>query len=231
MAKIKGATDGYKENTVLEKTGKDLAEWFAILDAFEGPKKGHKAMADFLHDEHQVSYWWAQNLTIEYEQARGLRVPGQRSDGKFAINVSRTIAVDAQKAFDAWSSAEAWDQWLSSGTKMDFIEGGAYSNTDKDQGIFKKIWHPGPPRSMSEVARIEFTWENPEHCPGSKVVVQFIQKVPGKCQVLVTHDKLPSQAGGEDMKEGWTWALTCLKSWLEDGKRITFEEWKARLNP
>ena len=64
---------GFSDETVRDKTGKSSAEWHAILDAWDGPSKGHTKMARYLVEEHGVSGWWAQSITVRYEWERGLR--------------------------------------------------------------------------------------------------------------------------------------------------------------
>lgn len=65
---------GISDERILEKTGRRSAEWYALLDAWDGPSKGHTAMARYLSEEHGVSGWWAQTVTNRYEWERGLRV-------------------------------------------------------------------------------------------------------------------------------------------------------------
>lgn len=36
--------------------------------------------------------WWAQGVTIAYEQHIGRRTPGQRSDGNYSVTVNKTVA-------------------------------------------------------------------------------------------------------------------------------------------
>lgn len=62
-----------RDETVLARTGKSWDEWFAILDGFGVPEKGHTATARYLRDEHRLSGWWAQAVTGHYEFARDLR--------------------------------------------------------------------------------------------------------------------------------------------------------------
>jgi hypothetical protein len=64
---------GFSDETVRARTGRTSAEWYAILDAWDGPSKGHTRMARYLVEEHGVSGWWAQSLTVRYEWERGLR--------------------------------------------------------------------------------------------------------------------------------------------------------------
>lgn len=209
-------------------TGKSLTYWRQVLDAFDVAKNGHKAAAEHLEKAHGVEPWWAQNLTVWFEQETGLRLPGQRSDGSFCVNVSKTILASPEAAFAAWTTPEGLDSWFSSGTRIDLQVGGAYINDDKDKGIIRKIIPIGPVRnSQGEVGRFEFTWDNEEHCPGSVVTIQFLDKQNGKTAVLITHDRLPGSEGCESMKKGWSWALDSLKSYLETGQRIKYDDWIA----
>jgi len=41
----------FSEETVTAKTGKSLTEWYAILDAWDGPSKGHTKMPKYLRDD------------------------------------------------------------------------------------------------------------------------------------------------------------------------------------
>jgi hypothetical protein len=51
--------------------------------------------------EQGVDPWWAQGVTVGYEQARGIRSPGQRQDGTFEVSVTRTIAAEVEPALRA----------------------------------------------------------------------------------------------------------------------------------
>jgi hypothetical protein len=64
---------GIKEETLVAKTGKSSEEWYALLDAWGAAVKGHPATARYLAEEHGLSGWWAQTITVRYEWTRGLR--------------------------------------------------------------------------------------------------------------------------------------------------------------
>jgi hypothetical protein len=85
------------DEAVLAATGTHPDAWFARLDAAGAAGWAHPAIARWLQDDQGVTGWWAQGITIRYEQARGLRVPGERSDGSFAVSASKTVdgALDA----------------------------------------------------------------------------------------------------------------------------------------
>lgn len=48
---------------VVEKTGRPLAEWKAILDAFDAGGKTSNEVVAFLQAEHGVPRYWARTLT------------------------------------------------------------------------------------------------------------------------------------------------------------------------
>lgn len=83
------------EEALVEATGASYAHWLAQLDAAgavpaEGAPWSHTRIAAWLVDE-GVDGWWAQHVTVVYEQERGLRAPGQRADGTFSATASRTL--------------------------------------------------------------------------------------------------------------------------------------------
>jgi hypothetical protein len=93
---------GISEERIVAQTGKDSAEWTAILDAWDAPSKGHTASARYLVEEHGVSGWWAQTLTVRYEWERGLRVEA-------VVSAELAAALDAapvaRARFDALSTS------------------------------------------------------------------------------------------------------------------------------
>jgi hypothetical protein len=58
---------GFKEETIVAKTGKSSAEWYVLLDASGTAPQGHTTMACYLREEQGVDPWWAQSLTVRYE--------------------------------------------------------------------------------------------------------------------------------------------------------------------
>jgi uncharacterized protein YndB with AHSA1/START domain len=99
------------EEKVVEATARGWQAWFALLDAWGAASRSHTEIARWLRDEHGVHRWYSQSLTVGYEQARGLRAPGQRSDG-FAAGASRTIGVSVETLFEAFTDEGLRDRWL-----------------------------------------------------------------------------------------------------------------------
>lgn len=91
---IRSHEDAVGAQSVRDATGRSREEWFTLLDAAGAPGWDHPRIARWLATEHGVGVWWCQSVTVGYEQARGLRRPGQRADGSFEANVSRSIGAD-----------------------------------------------------------------------------------------------------------------------------------------
>lgn len=96
---------------VRARTGKTWGEWFVILDQAGAKKINHKEIVAILREQYQVDDWWQQTITVEYEQARGLRMKHQKTYG-FQISKSITITTDIQNAYNAWSDKKILAKWL-----------------------------------------------------------------------------------------------------------------------
>jgi hypothetical protein len=97
---------------VRESTGRDWQGWFALLDKRDGARRSHPELARLLADELGLESWWAQTITVGYEQARGLREPGQHADG-WAVSASKTVAVPVERLFEAFVDEALRERWLS----------------------------------------------------------------------------------------------------------------------
>jgi len=110
------ATDKYagvSTAAIAKATGRGWAEWARILDRAGARKLSHKDIAKWLRANHgdALSAWWCQMITVGYEQKRGLRAVGQKSDG-FSANASRTLATAAATAYAALSNSRKRKVWL-----------------------------------------------------------------------------------------------------------------------
>jgi hypothetical protein len=99
-----------KDERMVEATGRGWQAWFEILDGWNATSRSHAEIARWLMEEHDVPGWYAQSLTVGYEQARGLRAPGQRVDG-FAAGASRTVAVPVERLFEAFTDESLRERW------------------------------------------------------------------------------------------------------------------------
>ena len=85
-------------------TGTSLGTWVQRIDGADGRTLDHTAIARLLPERWEISEWWAQGVTVAYEQVIGRRVVGQSSAGDFAASASRTVAGDMDRVRDAWDA-------------------------------------------------------------------------------------------------------------------------------
>jgi uncharacterized protein YndB with AHSA1/START domain len=134
------------------------------------------------------------------------------------VSVSVVLSAPLAKAWSAWADAAELGHWFSPGAKQDFRVGGRYENADGDHGAFLAI---EPER------RIRFTWEQVAHHSGSEVELRFTPISEDETEVDLLHENLFNEKEVAELAEGWSWALDSLKSYLETGGGIGFDEWKA----
>ncbi|WP_347754256.1 DUF4287 domain-containing protein [Agrococcus sp. ProA11] len=72
-------------------TGRDYDEWRDLLEAAGALEWRHPTTVKWLVAQHGVDHWWAQGITVDFEQDRKGRLPGQQADGTFAVSMTRTV--------------------------------------------------------------------------------------------------------------------------------------------
>jgi uncharacterized protein YndB with AHSA1/START domain len=128
--------------------------------------------------------------------------------------VRRTIAAPAKDLFDAWLDASALAVWMKPGdtTRSDATVDARVG------GTFEIVMHTPrgaiPHRGVYEVIdrprRLVFTWNSPyagDH--GSRVSVDFHPRGAGT-EIVLTHEKLPTDVAVGQHRGGWTDALAQL---------------------
>ena len=104
-------TPPMSDEAVKAKTGKTWPEWFTLLDAEGAKKMNHKEIVAVLSEKHNVAAWWRQQVTVVYEQSRGLRAKHETTTG-FQVGASRTVNAPVAKVFKAWKEPRARARWL-----------------------------------------------------------------------------------------------------------------------
>lgn len=110
-ARSRPATGTVSEAKCVEKTGYGFDHWFALLDKFGAPKKGHTAAARHLREEHNVSPWYCQAITVSYERARDLRTVNQACAGDFQVSVSRVLPTSFAASLELLETAPGKSRW------------------------------------------------------------------------------------------------------------------------
>ncbi len=95
-------------------------------------ERPHGEIAAWLSGQFGIPGWWCQNVTVEYERARGLRPPRGDRDGTHSVSASRTVAVPVERLFaafvDRWPELRRRTAQPSRSARFDWEDGGTRVN-------------------------------------------------------------------------------------------------------
>jgi hypothetical protein len=175
----------YSDEVIRRNTGRDWDQWFALLDEWGAAERPHPEIARWLAETHAVGGWWAQGVTVAYEQARGRRAPGQRGDGNFSVSASKTVAVPVDRLFAAFADDDLRERWL--------------------PGAAFELRTAQPGRSLRA------NWED----GSTRVSVTFTALGESKSQAALQHERLPDAETADRLKAYWRERVAVLKGVLE----------------
>ena len=135
---------GMSDQAVETRTGRDWSGWVAALDRAGATSKPHKEIARLLVDEHELSGWWAQTVTVGYERIRGLRDKGQRRGGGYDVNKSKTFPVPIATLYGAFG-ARRRARWLGDVSLR--------VKTARRETSMRLVWEDGRPVDLWFTAR------------------------------------------------------------------------------
>jgi len=186
---------------ILEKTGHDLAYWFAVLDRFDAVEKGHTAAARHLYGELKVPGWYAQSITVLYERARGVRAVNQRVDGTYEMSASKSIDAKSPDIVRTISDKRLRRGWL--------IDVDADLAKALTAALDSATAKPFTVRADGQ-ATFRYKW-------GSTTVQWYITPTKtGKMAVVVANGKLADAGMLEQRRKLWRTALTALAAQFSD---------------
>jgi hypothetical protein len=163
------------DKTIEKATGAPWQMWYTRLEKMGARDLSHKDIAAKLVSQYQVAGWWAQSLTVRYEQVIGRRKIGQNNKGEFSVGVSKTISATMNEAFHWWLTT------VQSRTEFNGIEIISSSTTETEK------W-----RHYRAALK-----------DGSRVVVGIYAKTSAKAGLGLQHEKLTSSQSAEDWRAYW----------------------------
>jgi hypothetical protein len=158
-----------------EATGHDFKWWANKLDKVGARDLPHADIAKLVATLAETSPWWAQGITVAYEQYIGRRKPGQRSDGTYGVSASLTVAGEQAEVLARWQKHAK-----KSLAKYFKLEGEPTIN----------------PQSRYQAWRGKFV-------DGSIAVIGFTNKPSDKCAVAVDHQKVTAENDLAKIKSQW----------------------------
>jgi hypothetical protein len=131
-AKLAGMSDA----AIKKATGCDWDKWVFCLDYVGAQDWSHRAIADHVHTAYKVKDWWTQMVTVGYERIKGLRAIGQRRDGGFEANKSKTLNASAAVVFRAFAHTRVRKHWLPVSVTV--------KKATPNRSV-RMLWHDGTP--------------------------------------------------------------------------------------
>lgn len=161
--------------SIEKATGKSWTDWLKFFDSIDARHLSHQEIATKVFDAGTPA-WWAQNVTVAYEQHIGRREPGQRVDGSYEVSVTKIFEGTLDQAMDWWQDKVA------------------------DSNEFMGVSFADQP-SDSQTEKWRHWRVNLED--GGKVLASTMQKTPAKAQLAVTVQKLASAEDAEKWRAYW----------------------------
>ncbi len=173
------------DEAIETNTGRSYDNWFKRLDKWGAREAKHGEIARWLVEEHGIDGWWAQHVTVAYEQDLGIRAPGQGADGYYTANASKTVNVPKEALFEAFMDEETRHSWL---------------------GTFGfDIRTTRPAKSMTA------KWED----GSTRLTISFEPKGDDRSVVALAHQKIADAQQVDELKLFWRERLNLLKKLLE----------------
>lgn len=157
-------------------TGRSLPDWFAFLTAHQACHLSHQQIAALLKTQPGVSDWWAQQLTVKFEQHLGKRLPGQDCNGQFKLSVNKTLSGGLDEALTLWLAAVAGIQ------------------------SFNQVQFKALPR-VSQTEKWRY-WRC-ELADGSRLALHIQQKTTDKVALSLQHEQLTTAEALEHWRSFW----------------------------
>ncbi len=103
---------GISTAALMRATEHDWGWWLDQLDDAGFRQKEHREITRFVEATFDISRWWTQSVVVGYERIVGLREIGQRREGTYDANKSKTLPVAIETLYSAFSDANIRNQWL-----------------------------------------------------------------------------------------------------------------------
>lgn len=164
--------------SIEKATSKSWDQWVSELDESGARELSHTDLARKLY--YQLSGivenhgWWAQGITVAYEQYIGKRIPGQLANGLFELAVSKTIALSRDELFQ---KVVKWFEKQAELNGFDFLK----------------------PRSSETPKRS--TWRC-DFADGSKFSAT-IESSGEKSKLILLHSAIPAKLTADGWKHFW----------------------------
>jgi uncharacterized protein YndB with AHSA1/START domain len=103
---------GMSDAAIEKRTGCTWEKWVWALDHVKAHEWSHRAITEYVNKSYKTGDWWTQAVVVGYERIKGLRGIGQRRNGAYEANKSKTIAAPASHVYRALADSRLRRKWL-----------------------------------------------------------------------------------------------------------------------
>ena len=159
------------------ESGLDWPTWCAAIEERGGSTLSHNAIVKAARQIRPISGWWAQSVAVAYEQHINRRLPGQTSDGLFAVSLSRSVTGSPETAMAQW---------------RDFMDG-------RDPIGEKALSEP-----PTDTVTPKWRYWRCKFTDGSRLTLTMQATSTEKVRIAIEHRKLPLHGDIAGMKAVWS---------------------------
>lgn len=196
----RASAGGLSDERCRSATGRSLADWYGVLDAFGALSRGHTDAARHLREEHGVAPWYSQAITVAYERTRGARAPNQKASGMFEVAVTRILPASQDEALSALAERARRRAWLAA---VDPALARALEAGLRERGFTRR---------RSGTAHLHY------RSGRTRVAIDVDALPDGRSRVAVTSARLESPDAVAEARGAWRAALDGLKRHLGPGR-------------
>jgi uncharacterized protein YndB with AHSA1/START domain len=193
------------DEAVEKATGKSWDEWHRVLKEAVVNDWSHKDIVTFLRNEYNLSHWWAQTVTVNYEQFIGKRQVGQTQLSGYQIGVRKAFDISAEAAWELILSSKANQIWLGNNEIENFEKGNNYVTSEGTTGEIRVI---------KPNHHIRLSWKPKEWDKPSTLQIGVYTTPSGKTTIAIHQEKLKDEAVREHMREHWKKVLDRIEELL-----------------
>jgi hypothetical protein len=157
-------------------TGRSWEDWLKFLEGIGAASMSHTEIANRVFETGLPSGWWAQGITVAYEQHIGRRVPGQVGSEQFSTSVTKTLTGSMDDALDRWL------RFIGDRSEFDGVAFGRAPKVSRTEK--RRFWRCG----LSD---------------GTNMSASFEQRPADKVLMAISHDKIPTEARMEAWRAYW----------------------------
>ncbi len=192
---------------VQKATGGSWDQWHRLLKDAGADEWSHKETVAYLREEHGMSHWWGQTVTVDYEQHTGKRQVGQTQTVDYQIGVRRTVNLTSEDAWNLLFSREGSQIWLGDIALVEFEKGTRFKTAD---GI------EGEVRVNRPYHHIRLTWKPDEWENSSTLQIRVIPTTTGRTTISIHQEKLENEVIRERMRAHWKKVLGRLEELIDN---------------